>query len=84
MPVAASIATSIATLTWHDLKPIDVPIANLISCFELNFAIFCGYIWVTNRLYTFKICLPERSGIYVVFPQAKQVYCIHHANVHET
>ena len=39
-----------------------VPMANLIIlCFELNFAIFCGNIWVKNRLCTFKICSPERS-----------------------
>ena len=33
-----------------------VPMANLILCFQLNFAIFCGYIWAKNRLYTFEIC----------------------------
>ena len=32
-----------------------VPMANLILCFKLNFSIFCGYIWVKNRLYTFKM-----------------------------
>ena len=64
-----SVAAWIATLTWHDLEAniqdeqFHVPTANLILCFELNFAIFCGYIWVKNifRLYTFKICSPERS-----------------------
>ena len=55
-----STAASIATLTWHDLQPkmLDeqflVPMASLILCFKLNFAIFCGYIWVKNQLY--KIC----------------------------
>ena len=49
-----STAASIATLTWHDLEPkiLDeqflVPMANLILCFKLNFAIFCGHIWVKN------------------------------------
>ena len=49
-----STAASIATLTWHDLEPkmLDeqflVPMVNLILCFKLNFAIFCGYIWVKN------------------------------------
>ena len=56
-----STAASIATLTWHDLEPkmLDeqflVPMANLILCFKLNFAVFCRYIWVKNQLYTFKI-----------------------------
>ena len=43
-----------------------VPMANLILCFELKFSIFCGYIWVKNRLCTFKICSPERSIIYII------------------
>ena len=47
---AMSPAASIATLTWHDLEPnmqneqFLVPMANLIFCFQLNFAIFCGHI----------------------------------------
>ena len=55
-----SIAESIATLIWHDLElnmsdeHFFVPMAKLI--FELNFAVFMGYIWVKNRLYMFKIC----------------------------
>ena len=62
-----SAAASIASLTWHDLERnmLDeqflVLVANLFLCFELNFAIFCGCIWVKNRLCTFKICSPERS-----------------------
>ena len=52
-----SAAASIATLIWHDLEPnmqdeqFLVPMANLIICFQLNFAIFCGHIWAKNRLY---------------------------------
>ena len=36
--------------TWHDLEPnmqdeqFLVPMAKLILCFQLNFAIFCGHI----------------------------------------
>ena len=63
-----STAASIATLTWHDLEPnmLDeqflMPMANLILCFKLHFAIFCGYFRVKNRrLYTFKIYSPEPS-----------------------
>ena len=43
-------AVSIATLIWHNLEPgmqdkqFLVPIANLILCFQLNFAIFCGHV----------------------------------------
>ena len=61
-----STAASIATLTLHDLEPnmLDeqflVPMANLILCFNLNFAIFCRYNWGKNQLYTFKIYSPER------------------------
>ena len=33
----------------------------LILCFELNFAIFCGFIRVKSRLYTFKMRSPECS-----------------------
>ena len=64
---AMSAAALIASLTWHDLEPnmLDVQflvsMANLILCFKLNFAIFCGCIWVKNRLCAFKICSPERS-----------------------
>ena len=64
---ATSAAASIATLTWHNLEPnmqdeqFLVPMANLILCFQLNFAIFCGYIWAKDRLYTFKLCSPERN-----------------------
>ena len=63
-------AASIASLTWHDLPDLErnmldeqflVLVANLFLCFELNFAIFFGCIWVKNRLCTFKICSPERS-----------------------
>ena len=45
-----SAAVSIATLIWHDLEPnmqdkqFLVSMANLILCFQLNFAIFCGHI----------------------------------------
>ena len=62
-----SAAALIASLTWHDLElnMLDVQflvsMANLILCFKLNFAIFCGCIWVKNRLCAFKICSPERS-----------------------
>ena len=60
---AMSAAASIATLTWHDLEPnmqdeqFFVPMANLIVCFQLNFAIFCGHIWAKDRLHTFKIVI---------------------------
>ena len=56
-----SAAVSIATLIWHDLEPnmqdkqFLVPMANLILCFLLNFAIFCQHVWPKNWLYTFKI-----------------------------
>ena len=57
-------AASIANLTWHELEPnmqgeqFFVPMANLILCFQSK---FCGHIWAKDRLYTFKICSPERS-----------------------
>ena len=78
-----STAASIATLTWHDLEPkvLDeqflVPMANLILCFKLNFAAFCGYIWVKNQLYTFKIYQLARSAITIINKQNKYLNSIY-------
>ena len=62
-----SATASIATLymarfgTKHAGRQFLMPMANLIICFQLNFAIFRGHIWAKNRLYTFERCSPERS-----------------------
>ena len=45
-----SATASIATFTWDDFS-------FLIHCFKSGFSIFCRYIWVKNRLYTFEIHL---------------------------
>ena len=44
-----------------------VPKENLILCFELNLAIFCGYNRAENRLYTFKIRSPDRNKMLTNF-----------------
>ena len=62
-----SAAVSIATLIWHDLEPnmqdkqFLMPMANLILCFQLNFAIFCGYVWPKNQVIYVQNNSPESS-----------------------